>query len=557
VCRQASCAGNVETHEATCNGSGSCPSSTTATCAPFVCGANACLTQCTTVADCSTGNYCSAQGQCLFDTEPPVLQLPAPLVLEGTSPAGAQAHFTATATDAIVGAVPVTCTPASGSTFALGTTQVTCSAADGHGNTAQGSFTVTVVDTTPPTLSIVGSDSMTLECGTAYVEQGATALDICSGDLTSAVVITGAVNSSVVGTYTVHYAVADGVGLTASGDRVVNVEDTQAPVISMNPGPSVLECFGAPYQDPGATAADVCSGDLTSSIVTSSNLNQSRAGQYAVSYSVTDSAGHTSTAVRQLTVGSCCFNIRLGDYNLFLLGNYTGGHDVQGKVAAGGNITLTDFSVGVGLPDNNISNTLVAGGNLTLLRGGVWGDAWYGGTYSADQTVVYPRGSPAQGAPIDFADRFASLRNLSSRLGRVPANGRTTREVWGGIMMSGTDPSMNVFDLDASAFSGAVYFNIDAPAGSLAVVNIRGASASLARFSMAFSGGLDAQSVLYNFVDTTRIDASSIGIRGTVLAPYAHITFNDGAWDGGIYAVSLTGNAEGHILPMTDRDVCR
>ena len=41
---------------------------------------------------------------------------------------------------------------------------------------------------------------------------------------------------------------------------------------------------------------------------------------------------------------------------------------------------MTDFAVGSGLPASDISNTLVAGGNLTLSRGTIWGDAWYGGT---------------------------------------------------------------------------------------------------------------------------------------------------------------------------------
>jgi HYR domain-containing protein len=39
----------------------------------------------------------------------------------------------------------------SGSTFALGDTTVVCSAHDSRGNTASGSFTVSVHDTTPPT----------------------------------------------------------------------------------------------------------------------------------------------------------------------------------------------------------------------------------------------------------------------------------------------------------------------------------------------------------------------------------------------------------------------
>jgi len=46
----------------------------------------------------------------------------------------------------------VLCTPATGSTFPLGLTTVSCSAKDAHNNTATGAFTVTVVDTTPPTI---------------------------------------------------------------------------------------------------------------------------------------------------------------------------------------------------------------------------------------------------------------------------------------------------------------------------------------------------------------------------------------------------------------------
>jgi len=44
---------------------------------------------------------------------------------------------------------------------------------------------------------------------------------------------------------------------------------------------------------------------------------------------------------------------------------------------------------------------------------------------------------------------------------------------------------------------------------------------------------------------------------GTLLAPYAHVDFSNGSWDGGLYAKSLTGNAEGHINPLNDRDICR
>ncbi|WP_405481516.1 VWA domain-containing protein [Streptomyces anulatus] len=48
---------------------------------------------------------------------------------------GARIEYTATATDPQDGALPVTCTPPSGSLFPVGTTTVTCSATDSAGNT--------------------------------------------------------------------------------------------------------------------------------------------------------------------------------------------------------------------------------------------------------------------------------------------------------------------------------------------------------------------------------------------------------------------------------------
>lgn len=71
----------------------------------------------------------------------PVLTLPSNIVVEGTS-AGAVVSFTVTATDNAT----ISCTPASGSTFPLGTTTVNCTATASTGTTS-GSFTVTVVRT--------------------------------------------------------------------------------------------------------------------------------------------------------------------------------------------------------------------------------------------------------------------------------------------------------------------------------------------------------------------------------------------------------------------------
>jgi N-acetylneuraminic acid mutarotase len=82
-----------------------------------------------------------------LDFTPPVLTLPADMVVNQTSIGGAIVAFSASAIDNVDGAVAVSCAPASGSLFAVGTTRVTCSASDVHANTASGSFTVTVLST--------------------------------------------------------------------------------------------------------------------------------------------------------------------------------------------------------------------------------------------------------------------------------------------------------------------------------------------------------------------------------------------------------------------------
>lgn len=88
---------------------------------------------------------------CAVTNTAPTLVLPIDMTVEATSSAGAAVSFVVTASDLEDGDLTssVTCTPASGSTFALGETTVNCSVTDNGGLTTQGSFKVTVVDTTP------------------------------------------------------------------------------------------------------------------------------------------------------------------------------------------------------------------------------------------------------------------------------------------------------------------------------------------------------------------------------------------------------------------------
>jgi hypothetical protein len=87
------------------------------------------------------------------DTTAPSLSLPANIIAEAAGPAGAIVNFAVGASDAVDPDVLVVCSSNSGNTFALGTTTVQCTGTDDAGNSAGGSFTITVQDTTGPAIS--------------------------------------------------------------------------------------------------------------------------------------------------------------------------------------------------------------------------------------------------------------------------------------------------------------------------------------------------------------------------------------------------------------------
>lgn len=74
------------------------------------------------------------------------------------------------ATDACAGRLPIDCQPESGSWFPLGVTTVNCVASDFSGNTSTCLFTVTVAETSPPSVTQVMRDGATLIVGFSTVE---------------------------------------------------------------------------------------------------------------------------------------------------------------------------------------------------------------------------------------------------------------------------------------------------------------------------------------------------------------------------------------------------
>jgi hypothetical protein len=89
-----------------------------------------------------TGDACDPTPQ---GTTPPTIIIPEHITVAATGPAGAAVTYTVTATDDILPAPDLVCTPPAGSVFAIGESPIACVATDSGGNTANASFTVTVL----------------------------------------------------------------------------------------------------------------------------------------------------------------------------------------------------------------------------------------------------------------------------------------------------------------------------------------------------------------------------------------------------------------------------
>jgi len=182
---------------------------------------------------------------------PPTLSLPADMTLEATSPAGAVGTYSVTASDAEDAVPPTpTCSPASGSTFAFGTTTVACSVTDGGGLTTDGSFHVTVHDTTDPTLvGMPASMNLTTgdPSGTTLTYTPPTATD--AGDASPTVACLPASGTAIpLGKTTVTCTATDASGNHASASFDVNVTFVPAVVWSA--------VWGEPVGTAGSFAAN-------------------------------------------------------------------------------------------------------------------------------------------------------------------------------------------------------------------------------------------------------------------------------------------------------------
>lgn len=231
-----------------------------------------------------------------IDKTDPVLSLPANIVVEATGASGAVVNYSASANDNLDPAPSFGCSPSSGATFPIGVTTVSCTATDQADNSSTGSFTVTVQDTTAPTLSLPAN--MTVEATSAAgatVNFTATASDVVDG----ALAVTCAPSSGsvfAIATTSVTCSASDSNSNTVSGSFNVTVQDTTPPVISpmanMVVDTSSKQLAPVFYSTPTTTDAVDGPGVATCAPASGTLLPH---GTTIVTCAATDSHGNTSS----------------------------------------------------------------------------------------------------------------------------------------------------------------------------------------------------------------------------------------------------------------------
>ena len=195
---------------------------------------------------------------------------------DGMEPADAAVHISSDVREERVGRYTVTYT------------------ADFFDWTATAQRTVRVVDTESPVITLVESDGP-LMAGTAYEEEGFTAMDNYDGDITDRVVRTESYGL-------VTYTVIDSSGNPAYVEREIPYYDPLPPEIHLEQGEHLVINTGTYFMDPGFSATDNVDGDMTDLVEVSGEVIWYEPGTYELTYSVTDSYENHTTVTRRVDV---------------------------------------------------------------------------------------------------------------------------------------------------------------------------------------------------------------------------------------------------------------
>ena len=200
-----------------------------------------------------------------------------------------------TATDNCAGTV----TGTTSTTFPIatqGTTVVTWTYNDGHGNTSTQTQNIVITDNIAPVANVASLANVTSQCSVASLT-APTATDNCAGTITGTTSTTLPIIAQ--GTTVVTWTYNDGHGNTSTQTQNVVITDNIAPVADLANLPAITgSCSVASLTAP--TATDNCAGNVTGT--TSTTLPITAQGTTVVTWTYNDGHGNTSTQTQNVVI---------------------------------------------------------------------------------------------------------------------------------------------------------------------------------------------------------------------------------------------------------------
>ena len=223
-------------------------------------------------------------------------------------------------------------------------------------------------------------------------------------------------------------------------------------------------------------------------------------------------------------------------YNVFTKGNFSSQYsDTEGKMAIGGNLNATGYSIGIKSGSNETN--LQVKGDLNFNNGSINGKSLVDGAAHVSNANT---GSISKGVTIDFDTAFKDLSKKSASWFNLTANGVVTKP-YSTLNFTGHDSKLNVFTIDGDALWNASDIKFDVTAGSTVLVNVTGKNVKFKNYGYGLNN-LNRTNLLWNVADATTVNYDYL--EGSLLATKADVTTGWGVINGQVISNSWSGNSQ-------------
>jgi choice-of-anchor A domain-containing protein/LPXTG-motif cell wall-anchored protein len=248
-------------------------------------------------------------------------------------------------------------------------------------------------------------------------------------------------------------------------------------------------------------------------------------------------------------------------FNLFVFDNLAvQNSDVEGRMAVGGTLKMSNYSVGSKINTSSSRGDLVVGGSIYCENGQVFSGNTVIGNNSKIEKYKFNNvcgimnkgkksSQPVVVEQYDVKSFFEKskieFKSFSKKFKSLKINGNVKIEN-NYMILSGSSSSMNIFEINAnricnsnSSLEKLSGIKINVPSKSACIINVCGNNFGFGDYQIDLNG-LEAEDVLWNFCGVENAFLCNLSLKGTVFSPETKwILKGNGNIDGSFIAHSI------------------